>query len=388
MDADRATHLIDWLLVGSRALEPEALLTGLAARITEAGVPLLRSATSLLAMHPEVLLRNLSWSRDGGCVSAERGYDIKQVPTYLDSPVAAIHQGASEIVCRLDVPEADLPYPTLVEWSRSGGTGYCAAAIVFADGRRTFASWTTDRPGGFAPGDLALFRAIVPALSIRLELASLRISTQGLLRLYLGRDAAERVLRGAFQRGTGETLRAAIWFCDLRGFTVMGDTLPIDRVVRTLDHYFEHVAGPVVDAGGEILKFIGDAMLAIFPAGAGGERASCERALSAAERALGDLAALNARRAEAGDAPLSIGVALHVGEVMYGNIGARDRLDFTVIGAPVNEVCRVESLCKVLGRPLLCTAAFAAALGGRDLVSLGHHTLKGVSEPAEIFCPR
>jgi adenylate cyclase len=388
MDTDRASRLVEWLLVGSRALEPEALLTELAERIIAAGIPLQRSATSLLAMHPEVLLRSLSWSREDGCVGIERGYDIKQVPMYLDSPVAAIHQGADEIACRLDVPEAELPFPTLAAWARGGGTGYCAVAIVFADGRRTFASWTTDRPGGFTEGDLALFRALVPALSIRLELASLRLSTQGLLRVYLGRDAAERVLRGAFQRGTGEVLRAAIWFCDLRDFTAMGDAQPVDRVVTTLDQYFEHVAGPVVDAGGEILKFIGDAMLAIFPVGADGPRGSCERALAAAKGALAGLARLNDRRAAAGEAALSIGVALHLGEVMYGNIGARDRLDFTVIGAPVNEVCRVEALCKTVKRPLLCTAAFASALGGHDLVSLGKHALKGVSEAAEIFAPR
>jgi adenylate cyclase len=202
------------------------------------------------------------------------------------------------------------------------------------------------------------------------------VSARRLLDVYLGQNAAERVLSGGFRRGSGQLLTAAIWYCDLRGFTSLSDRLPTREVVPLLDRYFETVAGPVVARGGEILKFIGDAVLAVFPTGPEGPRSACERALAAAEESLRVVADLR---------PLSIGVGLHLGEVMYGNIGARERLDFTVIGAAVNEVCRVESLCKELSVPLLMTGRFAEQLAHQGCVPLGLHALKGVAEPQPVF---
>jgi adenylate cyclase len=254
--------------------------------------------------------------------------------------------------------------------------------LVFSDGRRSSFSCATDRPGGFTENDLELLEETALPLALRVELASAHIATSTLLNVYLGPNAAKRVLTGAFRRGGGELVEAVIWYCDLRGFTTLVDARPVADVVPILDRYFESVAGPVSDNGGEILKFIGDAMLAVFriePNMPTDE--PCARALAAAETALAALGELNATLGTS----LTIGVALHVGEVMYGNIGARDRLDFTVIGRAVNEACRVEALCKELRVALLVTSSFAAAHPASGVVSLGDYTLRGVARPHELF---
>lgn len=217
-----------------------------------------------------------------------------------------------------------------------------------------------------------------------MQLIAAQLETQSLLEVYLGKNASRRVLEGAFRRGEGEEIDAAIWFCDMRGFTALSDRTPARQVVAILDAYFEVLAAAVEEQGGEILKLIGDAMLAVFPLGADGAAHGCRRALAAG---LSALEAVRAWRERSGH-NVELGIALHVGRVMYGNIGGRERLDFTVIGASVNEVCRVESLAKGLGVPLLMTAELAAALGRDDVVSLGFHALKGVGEPREILTIR
>lgn len=383
-----ADALRDWLLRREEATTPEVLIAELCARLEAIGFPVWRAATSLRTLHPELFVTNVVWQRGVGTRTSARHHDITESPGYRVSPVAVIHGGVDRIRQRLDVPPETLPYPLLVDFARQGGTDYVIEALTLADGRRSFVSFTTDHPGGFAPEHLDALAAIRPALNLRLELESAYLATRSLLEVYLGPNAARRVLAGAFKRGGGESIRAAIWFCDLRGFTELGDRLHVEEVVELLDRYFEHVAGPVNDAGGEVLKFIGDAMLAILPVDDAGPAEPCARARAAAEAALAGLEALNRELAAEGRPCLGVGIALHLGEVMYGNIGARGRLDFTVIGAPVNEACRVESLCKPLGTPLLCTAAFAAAVPSAALVSLGAHALKGVRDPVEVFTLR
>lgn len=236
--------------------------------------------------------------------------------------------------------------------------------------RPPWMAFATARAGGFTDTQLAELTGLVPLLGLHAQLAMAHIATRSLLEVYLGANAAKQVLAGQFRRGTGTALSAAVFFCDLRGFTKLGDSLPPKELVALLDGYFEAIAGPIEANGGEILKMIGDAALAVFPAN------RCADALAAAEGALAAISTLP---------PLKIGVALHLGEVVYGNIGGRRRLDFTVIGATVNEVCRVESLCKELGAPLLMTQAFVDALGGAaTTVELGAHPLRGVAAPQPI----
>ncbi len=335
--------------------------------------------------HPEVYVRNVEWKASGILLVRPRKHDIVASPEYKGSPAAQIFEGASSVRKRL-IPGSVLDLPIYVELAAAGATDYYATSLVFADGGRTFFSFATDEASGFADDALQLFDELAPFLGLRLEIDASRFTLQSLLSVYLGENAAARVVSGSFKRGGGEIIRCAIFFSDMRGFTNLADhTSPLD-VVRTLDAYFERVAGPVGNHRGEVLKFIGDAVLAIFPCTSGADgkpddAAACKRALAAAREAVTDLAALNHER---GGEPLALGIALHLGDVMYGNIGARDRLDFTVIGAAVNEASRVEGMCKVVGAKILMTRAFQEA-HPNGTVSVGRHALKGVSEEHELF---
>jgi adenylate cyclase len=363
-----------WLLEQDGArIEAEALVEGLCVQLRAAGVAVWRCATSLLTLHPEVYVRNIAWTRGSGWRSVQRLHDFTQTPDYLDSPVVALHRGASQVRSRLG--RGEVLYANLGDLANQGATDYIAFALVFSDRRRSYISFATDAQGGFTDDAIATLEALVPLLALRLELESSYYATRSLPEVYLGRNAATRVLAGAFRRGGGEAIHAAIFTCDLRGFTQLSDRLPVREVVALLDRYFETVAAPIAARGGEILKFIGDAVLAVFPfAEDGAPDDACGRALQAAEAALEAMRALD----------VGLGIGLHVGEVLYGNIGAAGRLDFTVVGPAVNEVSRIESLCKDLRVPLLMSARFAAACPGARVASLGRHHLKGVAQPQEI----
>jgi adenylate cyclase len=370
-----AAEVIDWILRSAPAEDVSVLITGLVERLAAAGVPLMRLATNTMILHPELDAENFTWTEGQGIARRPITHAyLSEVTTPRTNAVRDLRDGLfDELRVRPGVDET--PYAPIRSLAESGTTDYLLCALTYSDRRRrAYVSFATGAKGGFTEAQLATLRALVPAFGLRMELVAATHATRGLLDVYLGHNAAKRVLAGAFKRGTGEVVRAAIWYCDLRGFTSFVDAAPVHEVVPTLDRYFDAVAQPVTGAGGEILKFIGDAMLAIFPIGED-PREACRAALSSAERALEAIRPLS---------PLRIGVALHVGDVMYGNIGASGRLDFTVIGAAVNEVCRLESLCKEAGVPLLVTGEFLRAHGGAELVSLGQRTLRGVAESAEI----
>ena len=373
--------IVAWLLQrGAGTTSADALVTGLADRLVAAGLPVARCSVRAPTLHPELLGTNVTWTLEGGAKVAAGETSLLSTPVYLDSPIARIHAGEDEVRCHLEGDAPDLRFGICHDLRAAGMTDYLALALPFQDGLRTFISWATRRPRGFTSEDLETLRRVVPALSLRLELISAGLALRSLLEVYLGENAAARVLAGAFRRGGGETLRAAIWTCDLRGFTTMADTQPAAEVLATLDRYFETVCAPVCEHGGEVLKFIGDAVLAVFLAEAD-EAGACRRALAAAKAAVQGVRAWSATL----PSPLRVGVALHVGDVTYGNIGAQRRLDFTVIGPAVNEVCRVEPLCKELGRELLVTDAFAALIRCPDLVPLGLRKLRGVAEAKAVF---
>jgi adenylate cyclase len=357
----------------------DEIVTGLVERLAARGVDLFRLATSLPTKHPEVFVRFFGWSAGGGRVTWTRARDLLTSPFYLDSPVAALRGGEEKIRRRLAGEGASLDYPICRDLADQGATDYVVLALDLGRGARTYISFATARAGGFRDDEIALFERLAPGLELVMAAEAAHFALRSLLDVYLGPNAAARVLAGAFERGRGERIRAAIWFCDMRGFTSLADRAPPEEVVATLDRFFEALGEPITSRGGEILKFIGDAVLAIFPAG-DDPRSACRRALDAAL----DARAAVERLADSGPR-IELGIALHLGEVMYGNIGARERLDFTVIGAAVNEVCRVESLCKTLGEPVLLTAAFARAADDPRARSLGWHPLRGVSEPAELF---
>lgn len=396
-----ATWLVDH---GGEHVPMEPLVGGFCERLLEEGVPLARMTLALPSMHPQVYTRGFSWHRGEGVKMITRGHEIRNSGEYLNSPVAAIHQGAAAVRRRLDIPNAVMDFGLLPELKANGITDYLALPMRFTQGPNmpdtpenrfrnlSFASFATDRPGGFLPADLSYLMELMPLLALRLEIEAARRMTRDLLITYLGRGPAKRVLRGNFIRGRGFEVEAAIWLSDLRGFTALSDSISPQELITILDDYFEVMARPIQDREGEVLKFMGDGLLAIFRVGEGdahGEdprAAACRRALAAARDAFAGLHEFNQGRALGGAAPLRVGIGLHLGRVVFGNIGAKDRLDFTVIGRAVNEVSRVEAAAKPLGRPLITSASFAEALPGHGgLESLGFQVLRGVKEPRELF---
>jgi len=370
---------------GGQRLDLGQLIGGLCDRLLAERVPLWRVVVGVNSIHPEVAARSVVWERGKqGVVRRDFSYSMRDADTYVQSPVRLIHEGAGAIRRRLEGPDAQLDFPVLKELAGKGATDYVIMPILYTTGRINFISWTSDRPGGFSKANLTLLYDLLPLISLRVEIAAGLDNIATMLNVYLGREPAKRVMAGTVRRGEVETIRAAVWVSDLRNFTSLSDRLPAPEVVRLLDTYFELAARPIEDGKGEILKFIGDGILAIFPVD-GDERVACRTALDAATALLDALDAENARRREEDRPDIRCGVGLHLGDVQYGNIGARERLDFTVIGRAVNEASRVEALCKVLGRRMLATGAFARAVGLNSLVSCGVHALRGVREPQEIF---
>jgi adenylate cyclase len=299
--------------------------------------------------------------------------------------VALIHQGAETVRRRLAGEDIEPDFPITRELKALGATDYVAMAMHFSEGRRNFVSWATDRAGGFTDEQIARLAALLPLIAMRFELETSYFTTRTLFSVYLGEGAARKVLDGTIQRAVGETIRAAIWYSDLRGFTAMAERMGSTQVIETLDDYFDCMVSAVHENHGEVLKFIGDGLLAIFPVEGDEGATACANAMAATRLALQRFAALNRRRKQADKDPLRGGIALHVGEVIYGNIGAEDRLDFTAIGPAVNLVSRLEPLCETLDQPVLLSEDFATCSGDGDLVALGAYELRGIPQPQTLF---
>ena len=373
-----------------RSLGAEGLLEHLGLLLRRHDIPVSRASLNVHTFHPEVFVRNLVWSADTGTSSMTILHFDLLSTTYKDSPVALIYQGSGPIRRRLTGPHAQLDFPICRELAEGGSTDYLILPLEFSDGRRTYASFCCDTEDGLSDDHVAALLEIAPYLALRVELASSYFATSSLLQLYLGKNAARRVLAGNFKRGHGDSIDAAVWYCDLRGFTEMSDHSAAGQVVEMLDTYFECVADAIRESGGEILKFIGDAVLAIFDFADSSPERACRHALHAATRALDAVDEWN-QRSHLGDDKLRLGVALHAGSVLYGNIGSRERLDFTVIGAAINEVCRLEPLCKTIGVPLVMSQRFTELVGAgddADLVGMGRFVLRGVRDPQEVFSLR
>jgi adenylate cyclase len=375
-----------WLLQeGRHSADFGLLLDGAARRLVAMGLPLARVGIHLRALHPQVAGLRVLWTPDRPIEETLYGHDTPLSDAFVRSPLAACYNTALTVRRRLEGPESAFDYPILHELKGEGFTDYLVTPMRFNQGEIHAISWASRAPGGFSDENIAAIQDLVPALTVTIEVLHQRRTTATLLHTYLGQEAGRRVLTGSIRRGDASTLAAALWYCDLRGFTQLSDRLERDQVVELLDDFFGCMAAPVEALGGEILKFVGDAMLAIFPMRDDLDRdRACRDALTAAERALSDLEALNQARREAGQAELKAGLGLHNGPVMYGNSGAPTRLDFTVVGPAVNLVTRIESLCSPLGRTLLTSRPFASPCGSR-LVSVGFHPLKGIDEPQEIF---
>jgi adenylate cyclase len=382
-----AKRVARWLLAeGRQVARLEDLLGGMCQRLIGAGVPIDRVGLHIRTLHPQVAAVRVLWTtNDPTPIKTAYGHDIPMGDMFLKSPFFVVYGTGQPVRRKICDPDSPRDFSILSDLEAEGMTDYYVTPLTFSQGRTHAMTWASSRPGGFSDEDIGAIDSLLPAISMIVEAREGRRVTKTLLDTYLGPQAGARVLNGSIRRGDAETIAAALWFCDMRGFTELSERLPRDAVIATLNDYFECMAGPIHASGGEILKFIGDAVLAIFPIKDDLDRDRvCHIALAAAQDALSDLETLNERRTEAGTDPIRIGLALHTGAVMYGNIGAPERLDFTVIGPAVNLVTRIEGLCPVLGQPLLASARFASPCGSK-LVSLGRHPLRGIAEEQEVF---
>jgi adenylate cyclase len=381
-----------WLLNdGRRLIELADIVAGLAAQLAEGGLPLQRLYLAQRTIHPQMGAIGYLWNRgDRTAQMIEREHSITTSQAYLASPMRRLYEDGERLIRRkLAGPEAKIDFPVLEELRDTGATDYAIFALDVDGEPRASFSITTNAPQGFSDAEIASVGALMPLLAMVVEGHEWHRLAKSLLEIYLGGDAGRQVLGGSVRRGQAMTIAAAIWFCDLRDFTAMSNQLPRDEVIALLNDYFDAMARPVHAHGGEILKFIGDAMLAIFPMQDDLDRDhKCHIALSAAHEAFDALDALNEIRASAGKPPLRAGIGLHAGSVSYGNIGAvignSARLDFTAIGPSVNLASRIQDLCRGLNRPLLASKAFASPCGSL-LVPLGKFDLAGFPEPQEIY---
>jgi adenylate cyclase len=385
---------------GLRGATAHELFDGYCQRLVFVGTPLWRAHVAMETLHPQWGGYGYTWRRDLNAIEPEQyAQGSVEDSDFLSSPLNHLVRRAREgeanpsMRRRLDAGPDQRDFPILEEFFASGATDYAAYLYVYGkDGDRSQGtgvvySFTTDRKGGFAEDDLTLLQATLPALSLAMKSHAAYVIASGLLGTYLGEDAGRRVHAGAVTRGSVEKLNAVLWYADIRGFTPISDSAPGDVIVDLLNEVFEILTATLRPRGGQVLKFIGDGMLATFSFEEANRAETCRRALDAAIEAMQRLDASNKTRATAGVPVASVDLALHLGEVLYGNVGAADRLDFTIIGPAVNEAARIEALCEPLGRSVLISSEFAAAaMGGESrLESLGRHALRGVRKPKEIF---
>ena len=384
--------LAGWLLREAwKASSTQELVGWLCHYLRKIGIPLWRFRLIIRTLHPQLFSNSYGWQYPGDVEEFDITYSILQESRYLDSPLVPIFAGAGGVRRRLDIPNLQLDYPILQELKAEGATDYAAMPMTFSDGQINVITLASKQAGGFSTTALGYIYETLPLLSRLVEVHALRRTAVHLLDTYLGRHSGEKVLNGLVKRGDGESIHAVLWFCDLRESTSLADSMSQDDFLRLLNHYFECMAGAVLDHGGEVLRFIGDAVLAIFPilnTTDEDRRAltvkACEAALTAVNDAGERMDKLNEERRLRAESPLQTGIGLHLGDVMYGNIGTAQRLEFTVIGAAANEAARIESLCKTLNKPVLISAEFAR-YSVQALVSLGRYCLRGVHSEQEIF---
>ncbi|HEX2136069.1 MAG TPA: adenylate/guanylate cyclase domain-containing protein [Microvirga sp.] len=397
MDVTSAIDILDFVTeAGLRGLSEAELVRGSCERLRSAGVPIARVMVLIDTLHPVHEGHAFRWRRDGGDFKPvteygrlSEGGDAAQ--KWAESPFNhLLISGEAELRRRLALGET-ADFPVLDELRSEGQTDYIALIHRFDEGALgemdgVYSSWATDAEGGFTDAQLVFLRQVLPAFALALKCVSLARIAETLVQTYLGRDAGRRVLSGRVARGVAERINAVLWYSDLRGFTRIADTVAPHEVIPFLNDYADAIISSVHEAGGDVLKLIGDGTLAIFEAADPGE--ACASALKAEALMRNRIALVNAQRS-ARELPITDAyLGLHIGEVFYGNIGSEDRLDFTVVGPAVNETSRVAALCRSVEKDILMSSAFAAASPPEDrarLVSVGRYALRGVERAQELF---
>ena len=379
---DVAASLIEWL-AGNFCHDQDVagLLEGLGIRMRNAGIALDRLVLHLLMIDPEIIGRTIAWSPGEAVETVSRLHGFESNVGGLKSPIHHVLQTGDWLSLRTDSATAATWFTHEV-YARYPLAERLFVPLVSGKAWIGAICFATADPAGFSAEDRTLFHRILPALRNTIELKALHERGTNLLDTYIGSETGRRILAGHVQRGDVETIEAALMLCDLRDFTGLSNRLPEERVLSLLNGYFDQILPAIAQHGGEVLKFIGDAVLASFRVSDDPAR-NCQAALSAARDALAHLATFTAAGIE-----LKAGIALHYGKASYGNIGSGHRLDFTVIGPDVNLTSRIQSVCATTGQTLLMSRRFANLLPQVEPISIGHHELKGFADEVELFAPK
>lgn len=376
--------IVDWLIDGARsAPRPETVLTELCDQLVHAGIPLWRVAVFVRTLHPEIMGRRFIWQPDVGVTINEGLFDLLETERFQNSPFVAVMKSGRSIRRQLADQDNREEFSIFRELRAEGATDYLATPLIFTNDSIHVATWSTRQVGGFTDAQIASIETIVKPLARVAEIRALQRTASNLLDTYVGHAAGERILAGRIRRGHTETIHSVIWLSDMRGFTSMADRLPPQKLVDLLNHYFDCQVPAILRHGGEVLKFIGDGLLAIFPfaEGMADTRKTCLCALAAAQEAEVNIDAIDTFTNTHG---VRFGLALHIGEVLYGNIGSGNRLDFTCIGPAVNLAARLEKLAAGLGRTIILSADFAQQ-SRVDLEPLGEFTVGGFAAAQRAF---
>ncbi|MGE0009082.1 MAG: adenylate/guanylate cyclase domain-containing protein [Parvibaculaceae bacterium] len=375
--------------------QPEiALLHGFCADCAAAGLDFAVAAAVIDTLHPIHEGRAFHWRADG---AVEQEVSEYSSTTYSEENwrrsvfYHLLNHGGDELRRRIGAGQTR-DFSNLDKLADEGMTDFVAFLQrfdregVIGEMDCIFTQWSTARPGGFTEAGLSALRRLVPLLALALKSASLARVAETIAEVYLGRDAGTRVLKGRIARGVADRINAVLWYSDLKDFTTLADASPPDEMIPLLNDYADAVVSAVHDKGGDVLKLIGDGVLAIF--GGAGPEETCRRALLAEAKMRKRVAELSAARRKAGRPVAGVNLGLHVGDVFYGNIGSRTRLDFTVVGPAVNEVSRIVAMCRSVDRNVLLSSDFAAATPAPErsgLVSVGRFALRGVGRAQDLY---
>jgi adenylate cyclase len=385
MNTSDLQKVTDWLIDGARsASSPPRMMAETCERLVQAGLPLWRVGVFVRTLHPDIFGHSFVWRPGAEVVVNRADFDIQDSPEFRNSPLAIFYDKGLEVRYRLDDPESER-FPFFDDMRTEGVTDYIALPLRFINGSIHASSWTTKQPGGFSNQQLDGLRLLVAPLARVIEIIDLRRTASILLDTYVGNRAGERILGGQIRRGHTDTMHAAIWLSDLRGFTALSDRLPAETVVDILNNYFDCQVSAIRTHGGEVLKFMGDGLLAVFPIDeyVGDIQQVCARVLEAARESRASVDAMHYPIGETVER-FRFGVALHVGRILYGNIGGGNRLDFTCIGPAVNLAARLEKIAGRLNRTIVASAGFAGICAG-GWSELGEFPIAGFSKAERVY---
>ena len=376
--------MVDWLAGGALSgARSEDVLAELCQRMVECGIPLWRVAVFVTTLHPDVMGRRFLWQAESGVTTSEALFEITETDDFRTSPFSTVYATRRLLRRRLADSDCPIDFAILRDLRAKGATDYAAFPLLFTDGTIHVATWTTKHPGGFTLKQFADLESIIAPLARVAEIRALRRTAGNLIDTYVGHQTGERILAGKIRRGYVEAIRAAVWLSDMRGFTTLSEQAPPQAVIDVLNRYFGCQVPAILDHGGEVLKFMGDGLLAIFPIAGDNDAATvCCRTLSCALEVRTRIAELP-RKTE-NEAAIRFGLALHVGEVMYGNIGGGNRLDFTCIGPAVNLAARLEKIAATLGETIVASADFASHCP-RKFMRRGKFSVAGFLAPQTVF---